>query len=65
VTVARDQTRRDAITFALLRALPLGDRPRGPSWLYRRWLALLDTRYNLAEKAWGRERARVYDYIPF
>jgi hypothetical protein len=55
----------DRFTFAVLRVLPLPENPPRNRPLWRLWLRLVEARYERAEAAWGRERARVYDYVPF
>lgn len=41
------------------------DTPVGSSWRYRLTLRFLERRYKAAERLYGREGARRYDYIPF
>ena len=56
------------VKFALLRlaCFPLSDDPPRNTLLWRRvWLPLMSARYHAAEALWGRERARVYDWVPF
>jgi hypothetical protein len=44
---------------------PLHEMPPKNRLLWRVWLKLMEARYNQAERLMGRDRARVYDYIPF
>jgi hypothetical protein len=55
----------DRFTFAVLRLLPLPETAPRNRTIWRVWLRLVESRYQRAEDAWGRERAKVYDYIPF
>ena len=56
-----------SLRLALWRVLcaPLGEDPPRNRIGWRAWLWLHERRYSEAEKRWGRERAKVYDYIPF
>jgi hypothetical protein len=56
---------RARVVFAVLRRLPLSDMPPRNRLIWRVWIKLVERRYRYAEAKWGRERARVYDYVPF
>ena len=57
----------DRLKFAALRAIcaPMPEYPPRPNLLWKVWVSAHERRFRLAERIYGPDGARRWDYIPF